>query len=239
MWARLARKYFRPSWEKSGPVSGWRRSRAQRAPQADAAGAGGDVADLRPSRRPGRWRVNQSRSRLPLAPTWKRSRPRRATVTSLRMPPSWSSSRVYVTEPTDLSTLPVVSRCRKAAAPGPVTSRRLSAVMSYIATVSRVAWASAPTIGDQYRAAQSSGRGDVAALDAGRRWPRTTAGAPSRSPPGRRRRAPAGGRGRGWCAAGAGAPAAGAGGGCRRPRRSSGSRGPGRTPGRAGAARSG
>lgn len=29
--------------------------------------------------------------------------------------------------------------------------------MSYIATVSRVAWASAPTIGDQYRAAQSFG----------------------------------------------------------------------------------
>ncbi len=36
-----------------------------------------------------------------------------------------------------------------AAAPGPPTSRRLRAVMSYIATVSRVACASAPTIGDQ------------------------------------------------------------------------------------------
>lgn len=56
---------------------------------------------------------------------------------------------MYVTDPTDLSTLPVESRWRKAAAPRPVTSRRLSAVMSYIATVSRVVWASAPTMGDQ------------------------------------------------------------------------------------------
>lgn len=66
---------------------------------------------------------------------------------------------MYVTEPTDLSTLPVVSPSRKAAAPRPPTSSRLRAVMSYIATVSRVACASAPTTGDQYCAAQSLGVG--------------------------------------------------------------------------------
>ena len=76
--------------------------------------------------------------------------------------------------------------------------------MSYIATVSRVAWASAPTIGDQYWAAQSPGWG-WNGLPRGARWPRTTAGVPSRSPPGRRRPAPAGGCGRGWCGSGGGA----------------------------------
>ena len=48
-----------------------------------------------------------------------------------------------------------------------MTSSRFSAVMSYIATASRVAWASAPTIGDQYRAAQSFGVGTVAPVHAG------------------------------------------------------------------------
>jgi hypothetical protein len=94
-------------------------------------------------------RASQSRSRLPLAPIWNRSRPSRATVMSLRMPPSSSSSRQYVTEPTDFSTSPVETRCRNAAAPGPLTSSRLSAVMSYSATPSRDACASAPTMGDQ------------------------------------------------------------------------------------------
>jgi hypothetical protein len=63
-------------------------------------------------------------------PTWNRYGPSRATVMSLRIPPSTSSSRQYVTEPTDLSTSPVVTHWRYAAASGPVTSTRLSGVMS-------------------------------------------------------------------------------------------------------------
>ncbi len=156
MWARLARKYFRPVAEKSASVSGWRTSRA-RGPHRPMQQVPGVMSRTWTVPSAGRWRVNQSRSRLPLAPTWKRSGASRATVTSLRMPPSWSRSSVYVTEPTDLATLPVHSRSRNSPAPRPLTSSRLRAVMSYIATVSRVVWASAATMGDQYRAAQSLG----------------------------------------------------------------------------------
>ncbi len=49
----------------------------------------------------------------------------------------------------DLPASPVETRERKAAAPGPLTSSRFSAVMSYSATPSRDACASAPTMGDQ------------------------------------------------------------------------------------------
>ena len=48
----------------------------------------------------------------------------------------------------DLSILPVVSRCRSDRAPRPVTSSRLSGVMSYIATEVRVRQASAAAIGE-------------------------------------------------------------------------------------------
>ena len=61
-----------------------------------------------------------------------------------------------MTEPTDLSIFPVVSRWSRASAPGPLTSRRFSGVMSYIATASRVRHASAAAIGEWNRADQAS-----------------------------------------------------------------------------------
>ena len=64
------------------------------------------------------------------------------------MPPASSSSSVYVTEPTDLSILPVVRRCSSGSAPFPVISSRLSGVMSYIATDVRVRHASAAAMGE-------------------------------------------------------------------------------------------
>ena len=107
------------AFEKSVSVSGAITSRALRAPEADAAGLGRGVANLHRCRRPARGAAASPgrgcRSRRPGTDRV----PSRATVTSLRMPPSMSSSRQYVTEPTDLSMLPVTSRCKKASDPGP------------------------------------------------------------------------------------------------------------------------
>ena len=64
-----------------------------------------------------------------------------------------------MTAPTDLSILPVVSRCSSASAPGPLTSSRFSGVMSYIATAVRVFQASAAAMGEWNIAAHASRAG--------------------------------------------------------------------------------